>query len=61
VKSGLARRTGLWDDCGMGNKDKGKKETKKPAKKTPKASPARKREEFSQSAVRIVREATENS
>jgi len=42
----------------MGNKDKGKKETKKPAKPQPKAAPGRKREDFSQ-AVRIVKEAAE--
>jgi len=43
----------------MGSKDKGKRETKKPAKKTPKAAPVRRREDFSQVAVRINREATE--
>jgi hypothetical protein len=43
----------------MGNKDKGKRETKKPSKKQPKAVPARKREDFNQATARIVREATE--
>ncbi len=43
----------------MGNKDKGKREAKKPAKKSPKAVPARKREDFSQAAARIIREGTE--
>lgn len=45
----------------MGSKDKGKREPKKPAKKQPKAAPGRKREDFSQAAARIVREATERS
>ncbi len=36
---GLAKLARLWDDCGMGSKDKGKKETKKPPKPKPKASP----------------------
>jgi hypothetical protein len=41
----------------MGSKDKGKRESKKPAKKQPKpAAPARKREDFSQTAARIVKE-----
>lgn len=42
----------------MANKDRGKKETKKPKKK-----PAGKRphEDFSQAAARIVREATEKN
>jgi hypothetical protein len=39
----------------MGNKDKGKRETKKPSKKPSKtAAPARKREDFN--PARIVRE-----
>jgi|GEM_PF-2977981 hypothetical protein len=41
----------------MGNKDKGRKEKKKPPK--PKAPPAPKHEEFSQIATRMVKEATE--
>jgi len=57
--TGLANLARLWDDCGMGSKDKGKKEPKKPAKKIAKPSPAKKREDFSQAAARIVREATE--
>jgi len=44
----------------MGNKDKGKRESKKPAKKPSKAAPVRKREDFGHTAVRIVREATED-
>ena len=40
----------------MGNKSIGKRETKKPAKKQPKAAPPRKREDFSQAAARISRE-----
>jgi hypothetical protein len=43
----------------MGNKDKGKKETKKPPKPKSKATP-NKREGFSQPAVRIVNEATKD-
>jgi hypothetical protein len=43
----------------MGSKDKGKKEIKKRPKPKAKAAPMRKREDFSQPAVRIVREATE--
>jgi len=42
----------------MGNKNSAKPEKKKPTKAKPKAAP-RKREDFSQAAVRIVREATE--
>jgi hypothetical protein len=62
--TGLAHRTGLWDDGGMGSKDKGKKETKKRPKPKAKAAPSahtpiRKVEDFSQAAVRTVREATE--
>lgn len=45
----------------MGNKDKGKRESKKPAKKQPKAAPARKREEFSQTTTRIAGEATDKN
>jgi hypothetical protein len=41
----------------MGSKDKGKRESKKPARKQPKAAPGRKREDFSQVAARIVPEA----
>jgi hypothetical protein len=43
----------------MGNKDKGKRESKKPAKKPSKPAPARKREDFSQTVTRIEKEATE--
>jgi len=43
----------------MGNKNAPKREKKKPAKTQPKAPP-RRREDFSQAAARIVREATEN-
>jgi len=42
----------------MGNKNKAKPEKKKPAKVQPK-TPPRKREDFSQAAARVVREATE--
>jgi len=42
----------------MGNKNKAKPEKKKAAKVQPNATP-RKREDFSQAAARIVREATE--
>lgn len=42
----------------MGNKNLAKPEKKKSAKVQPKAAP-RKREDFSQAAVRVVREATE--
>jgi hypothetical protein len=45
----------------MGNKDSGKREAKKPAKKQSKPTPGRKREDFSQAAARVVREATERS
>jgi hypothetical protein len=45
----------------MGNKDSGKRESKKPATKQPKPAPGRKREDFSQAAARIVREATEKA
>jgi hypothetical protein len=44
----------------MGDKSIGKLETRKPAKKQPKTAP-RKREDFSQAAVPIVREAPERS
>jgi hypothetical protein len=43
----------------MGNKDKGKRETKKPAKKHPKPAPGRKRDEFSRAGARIVPEAAD--
>jgi len=43
----------------MGNKDKGKRESKKPPKKQPKAAPGRKREDFSQTVAHIVRETTD--
>jgi hypothetical protein len=43
----------------MGNKDKGKRETKKPSKKQSKVAPTRKREDFNQVTARIVRENTE--
>src|SRR5271163_5301379 len=56
--TGLAHRAGLWDDCGMGSKDKGKKETKKPPKPKSKAAP-RKREDVNPVAARIIREPTE--
>jgi len=42
----------------MGSKDKGKRETKKPAKKQPKPAPVRKREDFIQTPARIVKETT---
>jgi len=42
----------------MGSKDKGKRETKKPAKKQPKPAPARKREDFSQAAARIIKDSS---
>lgn len=42
----------------MGNKNSAKPEKKKSAKVQPKAAP-RKREDFSQTAARIVKEATE--
>jgi hypothetical protein len=50
----------------MGSKDKGKKETKKPPKPKAKAAPSthmpvRKIEDFSQAAVRAVRETTEKT
>lgn len=45
----------------MGNKNASKREKKKPAKAQPKAAPGRQREDFSQAAARIVREATEKS
>jgi len=40
----------------MGSKDKGKRETKKPAKKQPKPLPVRKRDDSSQTVARIVKE-----
>jgi len=43
----------------MGTKSIDKQETKKPTKKPPNPTPGRKREDFSQAAARIVREATE--
>jgi hypothetical protein len=43
----------------MGNKDKGKRESKKPPKKQPKAAPGRKREDISQTVAHIVRETTD--
>jgi hypothetical protein len=43
---------------GMGNKDKGKREAKKPAKKQPKSAPARKREDINQIAAHIGGQAT---
>jgi hypothetical protein len=43
----------------MGNKNTGKRETKKKPQPKPKVAPGRKREDFSQAAVRIVKEATE--
>jgi hypothetical protein len=51
--------TRLCDASCMGNKNTGKRETKKPAKAQPKAAPGRKREDVNQTAARIVREATE--
>ena len=45
----------------MGNKDKGKRETKKAPKPRPKAEPARRHDEFSQVGVHTIREATERS
>jgi hypothetical protein len=42
----------------MGNKDKGKREAKKPAKKQPKSAHARKREDINQIAAHISGEAT---
>jgi hypothetical protein len=50
----------------MGSKDKGRKESKKPPKPKAKATPnvhapVRKVENFSQTAVRPVRETTESS
>jgi hypothetical protein len=45
----------------MGNKNIGKKETKKPAKPQPKAAPGRKRGDVNQGAARIIPEATERS
>ena len=43
----------------MGNKNAAKHEEKKKPQPKPKAPPGRKREDFSQAAARIVREATE--
>jgi len=43
----------------MGNKNASKPEKKKPAKSQPKVAPGRRREDFSQAAARIAREATE--
>jgi hypothetical protein len=40
----------------MGNKNAPNREKKKPAKTQPKASPGRRREDFSQTAARIVKE-----
>jgi len=37
----------LWHSCPMGNKDKGRKETKKAPKPKPKPEPGRKNEFFS--------------
>jgi len=37
----LATRGNLWQAISMGNKDRGKRETKKPKKVTPKLPPAR--------------------
>ena len=42
----------------MGNKGARKPEKKKPAKTQPKATQGHRHEDFSQAAVRIVREAT---
>jgi hypothetical protein len=41
----------------MGNKDKGKKEQKKPAKVQPKAAPARRRDDMSQVTSHIAGQA----
>jgi hypothetical protein len=40
----------------MGNKNKGKREEKKQPKPKPKVAPGRKREDFSQTVTRIVKE-----
>ena len=39
--SSLATPRNLWQSIAMGNKDKGKREVKKPKKTTPKLPPAR--------------------
>jgi len=45
----------------MGNKNKGKKETKKPPKPEPKAAPGRRRDDFSQTVTRIAPGAPERT
>ena len=45
----------------MGNKNTGKREEKKKPQPKAKTAPGRKREDFSQSAARIVRDTTERS
>jgi hypothetical protein len=42
----------LWQSFGMGNKDRGKREVKKPKKQTPKPAPARR--DSSQIAAQIA-------
>jgi hypothetical protein len=42
----------LWQSSGMGNKDRGKREVKKPKKQTPKPAPARR--DSSQIAAQIT-------
>jgi hypothetical protein len=62
---GLARWFGLWDDCVMGSKDKGRKETKKPPKPKAKAAPSNHTPlrkisgDANQAAFRTIREDTE--
>lgn len=44
----------------MGNKNKGKREAKKPAKKHPKPAPGRKRDDFSRPGAPVVPDAGNN-